>query len=346
MPTTTGLSAEQLQKKIDELKAQGKDVNTSKSLGKYVDALKLLKPEGFRASDIAQAQAHINNSTQPGSSNDPTISGGGTSMGTGSSGVNLNDIYNTALNDPALKALEEELTSKKTARDTAEADINDNPYYAEATRVGKITKLNQRANNEISTLQSQIDSKKADAQIKVNIATQQYNIDDKNYQNNIQKLNMLISSGAITGASSTDLANIAVATGISTSMLQGIVAKAKTDAIKPQIGTETDNNGNVTVYAINPQTGEKLYTTSIGGIGKTKDTGDGTTNTNKYLTQAVSVLKQVDTMNYGTEDKMLSSWEANEAYNRILSLVKGDSALADATFKQAVSYGGYSSWGQ
>ena len=69
-------------------------------------------------------------------------------------------MYEQAMNDPALKALQDELVAKQTARDSAEADINDNPYYTEATRVGKIAKLDAKANDEINTLQSQVESKR------------------------------------------------------------------------------------------------------------------------------------------------------------------------------------------
>ena len=131
------------------------------------------------------------------------------------------------MNDPALKALQDELVAKQTARDSAEADINDNPYYTEATRVGKIAKLDAKANDEINTLQSQVESKKADALVKINIATQQYDIESKAYQQNLDKLNTLISSGAIVGASSKDISQIALATGMSTDMVRSIIDNTK-----------------------------------------------------------------------------------------------------------------------
>ena len=78
----------------------------------------------------------------------------------------------------------------------------------------------KKANDEINTLQYQISEKKADAQVKINIATQQYNIDSQEYQQNLTKLNMLITSGALMNASGSDISQIAVATGMSTEMVK------------------------------------------------------------------------------------------------------------------------------
>jgi hypothetical protein len=350
MSSIKGLSAEQLKAKINELKAQGKTESNSKEVGKYVNALKVLEPTKYRASDVESAKTSLLSSTTPetqaqlGIGTGTTTSLSGLSLGTSSS-VDLNKIYETALNDPALVALEEELNAKKTARDTAESDINDNPYYSEATRVGKISKLDQKALNEINTLQSQIDAKKADAQVKVNIAAQQYNIDDKEYQNNIQKLNLLISSGAISGATSSDISQIALATGMSTDMINAIIQKAKQGDVQTSVQTNTDDNGNVTVSVINTKTGEIVAQNSLGQVDKTK-TDTSTPNTNKYLTTATKYLAEADIQTAGTEDKLLSRQEQTDAYNRILALVGGDTALAQQVFQQAWSTGGYGNWGE
>jgi len=280
MPKTTGLNATQLQAKIDELKAQGKTESTSKSLGKYVDALKVLQPQKYGAETVAFAQKKLSTSTEPlsqaGAEGGSGLAGG-SGLGAGQpAGIDLNKIYENELNSPELQSLQSELDIKKQARDAAEGDINDNPYYTEATRVGKISKLNQRANNEITTLQSQIDQKKADAQVKVNIANQQYNIEDKQYQNNIQKLNLLISSGAIVGASSKDIADIALATGMSTDMVKSIVNTTKQGQVQTSVSSATDDNGNVTVSVINSKTGEVIAQNSLGAIGNKQD-GSGET---------------------------------------------------------------------
>jgi hypothetical protein len=152
MSTTSGLSSSQLKSKITELKGQGKTASTSKSLGKYIDALKVLEPSGYSDKTVASAQAKLNSSTQglPGVS----------STTTGTSGTS---------------DLEQQLADKQAALVKATTNINDNPWYSEATRTGKLAKLNNTAQLEITNLQNQIAQQKTSEQnaFNNNIATQE-----------------------------------------------------------------------------------------------------------------------------------------------------------------------------
>jgi hypothetical protein len=356
MATTTGLTYEQLQAKIDALKKQGKSSSTSKEYGKYVNAQMLLKPAGFGSDALKNAQAQIKMSTQTpaGTSGSSAMSSGSSGLGTPSgspASIDLNKIYESAMTSPELVALEKQLADKKTARTTAETNINDNPWYSEATRVGKIAKLTDQSQREISDIESQVAQKKADAQVKVNIASQQYNIEDKNYQNQLQKLNLLISSGALLNASGTDVASIATATGMSTSMVNGMISQMKENKIKPTVSTDTDDNGNVTVSIFDANTGKIISQNSLGAVGKAQNGGGGgggTPTTNKYLTSATKYLAEADTAltGKGTEDKLLSADEQMTAYNKILALVGGNTTLAQQVFQQAWDTGGYDNYGQ
>lgn len=291
-------SASEIKAKIDALKASGKTESTSKELGKLINALKVLNPTQYGAESSAAAKNALLTSTTPdtqqrlGISSSPSKDGGGGLMpgGSGSSSaIDLNSIYENALTGANTTALESELNAKKMAKDAASADINDNPFYTEATRVGKIAKLDAKANDEINTLQDQITQAKADAQVKVNIATQQYNINSQEYQNNLSKLNTLISSGAIAGASSADISAIALSTGMSTSMVNGIITKVKEG--NRSLQTTTDNAGNVTIFDAN--TGQIINT--LKGIGKV-DTGGSPTETSikrANYTNATSALSSV-----------------------------------------------------
>ena len=294
MSTTTGLSLEQLKTKRKALMDQGKELSTSKELGKIEMAIKVLQPNKYSPEQVSSAQRDlslINKPTTPGISSTASKSDTGSLMpggSGGSSGFDLNKIYETGLSDANVKGLEGELNTKKMARDRALADINDNPFYTEATRVGKVAKLDEKANNEINTLQDQITQAKADAQVKVNIATQQYNINSQEYQKNLTKLNTLISSGAISGASSSDIASIALATGMSTSMINSIVAKVKEG--NKSLQTTTDNAGNVTIFDAN--TGQIINT--IKGIGKADTTNTSETSLKRAnYSNATSALSSV-----------------------------------------------------
>ena len=309
------MSYEELSDFISKAESAGYSRSESKELGKAEDLRKTLKPEKYGSETVDAAKKKLLTSTTPEtqqklglSAGNGSSSGLGTGFsGSGSAGVDLNKIYETALNDPELKALEKQLAERQTARDTAEADINDNPYYTEATRVGKIAKLDEKANDEINTLKSQIDSKKADAQVKVNIATQQYNIDSNEYQKNLSKLNLLISSGAIIGASSSDIAQIAVATGMSTEMVKSIIDTTKQGQIQTSVTTNTDDNGNVTVSVINTKTGEVVAQNSLGAIGnkQTSGTGNNYKVGSEYYTQAARLMTQ-DLSSVAGQDKYVS----------------------------------------
>jgi hypothetical protein len=292
-------TASEIKAKIDALKAQGKTESNSKEVGKLVNALKVLNPSQYGAESSNAAKNALLTSTTPdtqqrlgiSSSASKGDSGGLMPGGSGSSsGIDLNSIYENALTDSNTTALEAELNTKKMAKDAASADINDNPFYTEATRVGKIAKLDAKANDEINTLQDQITNAKADAQVKVNIATQQYNIDSQEYQNNLSKLNTLISSGAIAGASSADISAIALATGMSTGMVSSIITKVKEG--NRSLQTTTDNAGNITIFDAN--TGQIVST--IKGIGKADTSGGGTEGSIKRANYsgAVSAFNSVD----------------------------------------------------
>ena len=139
MSTTSGLSAAQLQAKIDALKAQGKTESTSKEVGKYVDALKVLNVSGkYGTETIAAAKEHLASSTQPG------LAGASGSAGAVSTGTN------------PLTDLQAQLKAKQDALVKATSNLNDNPWYSEATRVGKLAKLNNIAQLEIGNIQEQI----------------------------------------------------------------------------------------------------------------------------------------------------------------------------------------------
>ena len=137
MPSTTGLSLEQLQAKRKELMAQGKELSTSKELGKIENAIKVLNPSKYDDKQVASAQLSLKSSTQA-----PTT-GVGTSVG---------------------GDLEKLLADKQAALVKATQNINDNPWYSEATRVGKLAKLNNIAQLEISNIQNQLAQKKQDVE--------------------------------------------------------------------------------------------------------------------------------------------------------------------------------------
>ena len=230
----------------------------------------------YKANNINEAQQLWNTrlgnrAASGGGQGQQTASGasGAPTLPSGQPTIDLNKLYESSLNTEDIKKVEADLVTKEALYNKAITSINNNPFASEATRKGNLAKLGDTALRELDSLRGQLSQKKADAQVKLNIATQQYNINNQQYQNELSKLNTLISSGALANAGGNDLAQIAIATGISTPMLTGIVNKMKAGNIKTQVITNTDNRGKVTVSVIDSDTGKVISQNSLGNIDKT-----------------------------------------------------------------------------
>ena len=274
MASVQNKSLAELESMKQNLIAEGKTLSTSKELGKVENAIKVLRPENYGREAVASATEQLRMSTEPltqqqlGIAPIPSTAGGraGTTGTSPAGTLDLNAMYETAMGGE-IADIEKQITDKQSALTQAMANINDNPYYSEATRTGQLAKLQDRANTEIQTLQNQLTMKKADLQTQLNIATQQYNIQSQEYQNNLNRLNLLISTGAIAGASAEDIAQISEATGMGTSMVQSIISKVNEG--NRNLQTSTDNAGNVTIFDAN--TG--AIVNRISGIGKASTSG-------------------------------------------------------------------------
>jgi len=145
MPSTTGKSLDELKQMRKDLMSQGQQLSTSKSLGKIEQAIKVANPSGYSADQVSSAQQNLK------LINEPTVSGMGT-------------VANSATPTSDASNLEKLLADKQDALVKATSNVNDNPWYSEATRVDKLAKLNNIAQLEISNIQSQVAQKKQDEQ--------------------------------------------------------------------------------------------------------------------------------------------------------------------------------------
>jgi hypothetical protein len=214
----------------------------------------------------------------PGGSSATPASAAATSLAgpTAAPAFDLVAATNAAYNTPEITAATKAVNDRKAALATALAGENDNPFYSEATRVGKISKLEQSANNDIGVQEGILSGLKADAQIKLNAQTGQYNINRQAYQDTLSQFNTLLQAGAFTNASPQDLATISVQTGIPMSELQSIQTKQKNDNIKTSL--VTSDNGVVSV--INTQTGEIISQTKP-GVGNVQKSATATSGQSK-----------------------------------------------------------------
>lgn len=161
-----------------------------------------------------------------------------------------------------IDALTGEITTKQKARDEALAKINDNPFYSEATRTGRIAKLNDIYNNDATTLtnkqkmiQDQIATKKADIETQLNLQTKQFDINSAQATQALNQFNTLLAAGALDNASAEDIANITRATGMSSAMISGAISATKAKNVQSQV-ISYDDGTNQGYAVIDPKTGD------------------------------------------------------------------------------------------
>ncbi len=171
--------------------------------------------------------------------------------------IDIQGIASAAYNDPTILAATEKIkqnneliASRRRALAEASGTINDNPFYSEATRVGRIAKLEDRAGRDINNYinegnmsANELTRLRAEAENKVNLALKSYDIQRQEYQDYLGQFNMLLQSGALGGASAQDIAQISSSTGISPSMLQSIISTQREKSeVKPSLQTFDDGN--------------------------------------------------------------------------------------------------------
>lgn len=183
-------------------------------------------------------------------------------LGTGGAGVpgmtnqptiNLPQIYQGLVESSGIKAKQEELSKKAQQLAEAKAKISDNPFLSEATRVGRIAKLDSLYNDQVAGLQNDISTKQADIETKLNLQTKQFDINSQQAQQSLSQFNALLSAGALDNASSTDIAQITLSTGLSSDMIQNAVNAHKVSGYQTTTQTFDDGtNEGFIVYTLDP----------------------------------------------------------------------------------------------
>jgi hypothetical protein len=137
--------------------------------------------------------------------------------------INLPELYKSLYQGSGISSKEQELATTAQQLAAAKAKINDNPFLSEATRVGRIAKLDSLYNDSVGNLQSEIAMRKADIETQLNLQTKQFDIQSQQAQQSISQFNSLLASGALDNASGTDIANITASTGISSDMIKSAI---------------------------------------------------------------------------------------------------------------------------
>lgn len=276
-----------------------------------------------------------------------TSSGSGTGAGTGTgsaaaggakSAFNIQQEYDKLYKDLGVDTLKSAVDAKQAEIDArrqrlaeAEGVINENPWYAEATRTGKLRKLEEQAQNDIgnltnekATLQGKVDSAMSELSTKTGLAKDQYTIDRQATQDAIGELNSLLSSGA--DMSGINVADYAAKTGMSTETISALISAAEANEIKPTMIQSTDDNGNVTVSIIDANTGNLIGQKSLGAIGNKQGSGAGASASEikKYYSDALRAdistgagVRQIFTTYAGLKDYGLDPDTIIQMYNAI-----------------------------
>ena len=189
---------------------------------------------------------------------------------------------NTSLSNAAgIPQMEADLTAKSQAFNDAQSKINDNPFLSESDRVGRIQKLTTDYNNDVTTSQNALTMAKQDVATQLSLQTQQFNINSQQATQALNEFNTLLSSGALAGASGSDIASITKATGISSSMIQAAIS-SQTAKDTPTAVQMVDDGVNQYAVVINTKTGAVVSKQVLGASKPTAASTGGLPGSAEY----------------------------------------------------------------
>lgn len=191
----------------------------------------------------------------------------GSLMPTEQVGIDLPQLYESMYKKSGIEDLQNKLSEQEKAYIEAKGVINDNPFLSEATRVGRIAKIESLYNERTANLRGDIATKKADIETQLNLELKQMDLRSDATQLAWQQFNTLLSAGALDYASDEALANITRQTGIPSSMLKSAIHTRTKEDVQTSVIQSEDDNGNVTVSVVNTKTGEIINQQSLGAIG-------------------------------------------------------------------------------
>lgn len=181
-----------------------------------------------------------------------------------------------------ISGIQATIDNYKSEADKRRAEVNENPFLSESSRVGRIRKIDDMLNDTLQTEEArlanynaQVTQKQNEINEKLGLKVKQFDIDRATRQENRDLFNSLLSSGALNGATEQDLGNLAAQTGLSINFIRSAIkASQKADV---EIITQTDNAGNVTILTIDKNTGQIVNQVSAGNIAKGSSGGGGST---------------------------------------------------------------------
>ena len=191
--------------------------------------------------------------------------------------INLPDLYKNLYQTAGIEDLNKQYSDMEKSYIETKGKINDNPFLSEATRVGRIAKLESLFNERTANIKNDIATKKADIETQLNLQTKQFDINSQTAKDNLDRLNVLLDMGALAGASGEDIANLTRLTGISSSAIYSAIRAKQEKDVETQIITSEADDGTVTATVVNTKTGAVISSNNLGKIGNKQTGGAGAT---------------------------------------------------------------------
>lgn len=199
--------------------------------------------------------------------------GAGAGAGAGITGAgvvqppDLTSLYNRAYESSGITELQKQYDEEARILTETKAKINDNPFLSEATRVGRVAKLEQLFQERTKNKLDEIATKKADIETKMNLELKQFDLNSQAAKDALARANTLLDMGILTNASGDDIANLTRMTGISSSAWYAAINASKAKNVKTSVEKFTADDGTVTAVVINAETGAIISKTDLGKIG-------------------------------------------------------------------------------
>lgn len=176
--------------------------------------------------------------------------------------LNLPELYKSLYSSAGIQEKESELAALERQKTEVLGGINDNPYLSEATRVGRVAKVEELHGNRTQNLRDEIATKKADIETQMNLELKQFDINSQQIQLAWQQFNTLLQMGALDGATGDDIANITRATGISSDAVYSAINASKKSRQNTQL-IQVDDGTSVNAVLVDTDTGAILNTTKL-----------------------------------------------------------------------------------
>lgn len=299
----------------------GAGQNVSQEVNQQTSVAAGLTPNANQEYIDAQRRAAAANPVAPVNTNfssaGTTGSAGATGAGVGLGAtptLNLPDIYKNLQSNSGISELENQYSDMEKSYIEAKGKVNDNPFLSEATRVGRVAKLESLFNERTANIKSDIATRKADIETQLNLQMKQFDINSQVAKQALDQFNTLLSMGALDNASGEDIANITRSTGISSQAIQSAIDAQKKKNVKASVHTSTDDAGVVTAYTINEETGEIINKVSLGAIGNAQT---GTADKSSAAEQKTSV--ELDVLSYLSDEGKQASVSPENLYTILLN---------------------------